>query len=289
MADQNYNTLSQAQVYNADQNRIKLEAEQRKQEQERENTKLREDIQYTLFVSGLRHGRYSELEKINKVDNLGLIFDSVERHTYTKTYSKTSYAVESKSKGSDNVVTEDGKFSFTGRVTDSPYIIDTRNYIDRDTDKEKPIESKRPSKAIDFIRRIADAHLIVTLVTEDTILENYVITSFSADRSTDEGSSVLLTLELEEFRFKNITKTVLAKTADPKKAGKKNSGTKQTAEGGAVDDTAKKKKSPYLGKTRENFESWETSTVGTTDFSGAPGAKIKPTGPGFDPSSILRK
>lgn len=260
--------------------------EKKKEIQKDTNT----EVKYTLFVSGLRNGRYTELEKINQTDNLGIIFDSVERHTYTKSYNKTSYAVESKSKGSDNIVTEDGKVSFTGRITDSPTIIDPRNYVDKDTDKDKPIEAKRPGKALDFLISIADTHQTVTLVMEDNILTNYAITSLTWDRSVEEGAAALVSVELEEFRFKGITKTTLGRTTDPKKGGKKNSGTKQTATGGAVDDDNKKvKKTPYLGKTIPQFEQWETNTVGTTDFSGKAGAKIVPTGGSFDPTSILRK
>ena len=282
--------LSPSQQAAAEKSKQQSKAADDRKTTEVDNTKSREDIQYTLFVSGLRNGRASELESKNSTDNLALIFDSVERHSYNKSYNKTSYSVESKSKASDNVVTQDGKFSFTGRVTDSPYILDRRNFIDKDTDKDKPLKSKRPGKAIDFIRSIADAHMIVTLVTEDDILENYVITDFTAERTVDEGAGITISLSLEEFRFKNVSKTVLARTTDPKKAGKKNSGTKQTADGGAADDAAKKKKSPYLGPSQGRYERTETAIIGTTDYdSGRPGAQIKPSGPTFDPGSLLRK
>lgn len=265
-----------------------------KSEQERVKA-LNKDglVEYTIFVSGLRHGgRASELEDKNQTDNLAIIFDSVERHNYTKSYTKTSYAVESKSKASDNVVAQDGKVSFTGRITDSPMVIDQRNYIDKDTNKDKPLEAKRPAKAMEFLTTLADARQTVTLVMEDNILSNYVITELAFERSTDEGAALVVNISLEEFRFKAITKTVLARTTDPKKkgSGSKNSGTKQTAEGGAADDAAKKKKSPYLGKTQKTAEYFETQAIGTTDFeNGTPGAQIKPSGPTFDPGSILRK
>lgn len=250
------------------------------------NAKARQDIQYTMFVSGLRRGRLNEFESKNQTDDLAILFDSVTNHSYTKDYNKSSYAVESKAKASDHVTTQDGKFSFTGVVTDSPYLIDPRNMIDRDTNKDNPMEARRPSKAIDILELIADSHQLVTLVTEDNILTNYVITNFQVDRSSETGSSITVQISLEEFRFKNANLTVLAqaKSADPKKAKNANSGNKQTAEGGAVDDSDKQKRqTPYIGKNAATKERWENQMVGTTDFSGKPGAKLP-----FDPNSLKR-
>ncbi|QPI18070.1 hypothetical protein POP15_022 [Pectobacterium phage POP15] len=249
------------------------------------NAKAREDIQYTMFVSGLRRGRLNEFEKKNQVDDLAILFDAVTQHSYTKEYNKSSYAVESKARASDHVTTKDGKFTFTAVITDSPYLIDQRNIIDRDTDKDNPAQARRPSKAVEILETVADSHQLVTLVTEDNILTNYVITSFQADRSNETGSSISVQVTLEEFRFKMANKTVMARTADPKKAGNANSGTKQTAEGGAVDDSAKaKRQTPYIGKNAAAKERLENAAVGTTDFSGKPGAKLP-----FDPNSLLRK
>lgn len=250
-----------------------------------DNAKSRDDIQYTMFVSGLKRGRMSELENKNQTDDLAIIFDAVINHNYTKDYNKSSYAVESKARASDHVTTQDGKFTFSAKITDSPHSIDQRNYLDRDTDKDNPVASRRPAKAVEILQRVADSHQLITLVTEDNILTNYVITNFSFNRSTEEGSAIAVDLTLEEFRFKSISKTVLAKTVDAKKAGPANSGTKQTAEGGAVDDAAKgKRKSPYLSKKAETVESWETAVIGTEDFSGAPGKKFE-----FDPNNLKRK
>lgn len=249
------------------------------------NAKAREDIQYTMFVSGLRRGRLNEFESKNQTDDLAILFDSVTNHSYTKDYNKSSYAVESKAKASDHVTTQDGKFTFSGTVTDSPYLIDARNMIDRDTDKENPMLARRPAKAIEILELIADSHQLVTLVTEDNILSNYVITSFQVDRSSEAGSSINVQVTLEEFRFKMVNKTVMARTSDPKKAKNANTGTKQTAEDGAVDDSAKQKRqTPYIGKNAETKERWENAAIGTTDFSGKPGAKLP-----FDPSDLMRK
>lgn len=246
--------------------------------------KSKEYVQYTMFVSGLRRGRMSELESKNQTDDLAILFDSVTQHSYTKEYNKSSYAVESKARASDHVTTKDGKLSFSAVITDSPYMIDDRNVFDRDTDKDNPMLSQRPSKALQLLEEIADSHQLITLVTEDNILTNYVITSLQADRSAETGSSISVQLTLEEFRFKNANKTVMARTADPKKAGNANSGTKQTATDGAADESAKQKRqTPYVGKNAATKEQWENAAIGTTDFSGKPGAKLP-----FDPNSLKR-
>lgn len=242
------------------------------------------ELQYTLFASGLRHGRQAEFESKNQTNDLAILFDSVTQHSYGKDYNKSSYAVESKSRASDHVTTQDGKFSFSATITDSPYLIDPRNYIDRDTDKENPILARRPAKALEILQMIADSHQLVTLVTEDNILTNYVITNFSVDRSGETGSSIGVSVTLAEFRFKNVSRTVLARTADPKKAGPANSGTKQTAKDGAADENAKaKRKTPYIGKNAETKEQWEYNVAGTTDFSGKAGQTLP-----FDPGSLKR-
>lgn len=281
----NNNSISPAQQAQADKRARDAAAAKRKQDTEVSNAKSREDIQYTMFVSGLRRGRLNEFESKNRTDDLAILFDSVTTHTYTKDYNKSSYAVESKAKASDHVTTQDGKFTFSGTVTDSPYLIDPRNMIDRDTDKENPMLARRPAKAIEILELIADSHQLVTLVTEDNILSNYVITSFRVDRSSEIGSSINVQVTLEEFRFKMVNKTVMARTSDPKKAKNANTGTKQTAEDGAVDDSAKQKRqTPYIGKNAETKERWENAAIGTTDFSGKPGAKLP-----FDPSDLMRK
>lgn len=280
----NNNFISPAQQAQADKRARDAAAAKRKQDTEVSNAKSREDIQYTMFVSGLRRGRLNEFESKNQTDDLAILFDSVTNHTYTKDYNKSSYAVESKAKASDHVTTQDGKFTFSGTVTDSPYFIDQRNMIDRDTDKDNPMLARRPAKAIEILELIADSHQLVTLVTEDNILTNYVITNFQVDRNDQTGSSIGVQVTLEEFRFKNANKTVLARTADPKKAGNANSGTKQTAEGGAVDDSAKQKRqTPYISKKAASREQFEYNAIGTTDFSGKPGLKLP-----FDPNSLKR-
>lgn len=279
-------TFSPEQIAAIDKAYQEGQAEEARKRQTVENTRLRGDVQYTLFASGINTGRASLLEGKNQTDDIAILFDVVTRHTYTKDYNKTSYSVESKAKASDHVVTQDGKFSFSAIITDSPLIINERNFIDADTDKDAPLQSKRPAKAVEILRQIADGHQLVTLVTEEDILVNYVITNFTVTRETSQGGSVAIDISLEEFRFKNISKTVLGRTtADPKKAKNVNSGTKQTAENGAVSDNAQgKRKTPYLSKNAASKERIENALTGTTDFSGEAGKKYE-----FDPASLRRQ
>lgn len=281
-------TPSQQEKINADLERSRRAEESYKAQVD--NLKTREDVQYTLFASGIRHGRGSELEDKNTSDNIAILFDSVNNHTITRSYNKTSYAVESKAKASDHVVTQDGKFSFSGIITDSPYTVDSRNFIDLDTDPDRPMDAKRPAKALEILRAIADAHQLVTLVTEDDILTGYVITNLTFDRNSENGASLGVSLDLEEFRFKHISKTILARGSDPKKAGNANKGAKQTADDGKVSDDAQgKRPSPYLGKNKEKLhEAWERQMAGTEDFGGKAGTKLSPTEK-FDPASLARK
>lgn len=283
MATTNTYVPSVSQQDRIQQRNATSQAVQDRKNQTVQNAKNREDIQYTLFASGLRNGRMSEFESKNVTDDLAIVFDSVVQHSYTKDYNKTSYAVESKATASDHVVTQDGKFTFSAKVTDSPMEVDVRNYLDRDTNKDNPKSSRRPAKALEILETIADSKQLVTLVTEDNILTNYVITSLSFDRSAETGASIDIKISLEEFRFRAVNKVIMAR-ADPKKAGNANSGNKQTASGGDVDDANKnKRKTPYLSKNAPTWERWENANAGTTDFSGPAGSTYE-----FDPNNLKR-
>ena len=190
-------------------------------------------IKYTLFASGLNYGgRNIELKDKNYTDDLAIIFDVVEEHSYTRTVDKTSYAVEDRVKFSDHGVIEDGKFSFSARVSSSPLSIIQFNYIDKDTDNQNPAASKRPEKALEVLERLIDQRQIVTLVTEDRILDNYILTSMEASRSNSDGAALVFQLEFTEFRTFTLGKTVLATIyTDPKKSGK-------TKQKGAVQSSA---------------------------------------------------
>lgn len=214
------------------------------------------DVKYTLFASGLNYGgRNIELKDKNYTTDVAIIFDVVENHTYTRTVDKTSFAVEKKVKYSDHAVIEDGKFSFSARINSSPVYIIQNNYIDKDTDPQNPVASKRPEKALEVLERLIDDRQLVSLVTEDRILENYILTSLTTTRSSDEGSAVVFELEFEEFRTFILGKTVLATVySDPKKTDKtKQKGSVQSsATDSEIEVTARRTK--FQGKLKGSWE-----------------------------------
>lgn len=178
-----------------------------------------ESKKYTLFASGLNHGgRSVELKNKNTSSDIAIIFDVVENHTYTRGVNKTQYATENKVNFSDHAVIEDGKFTFTARVNSSPMYLIQNNYIDKDTDPNNPMQSKRPQKTLEALIQMIDTREIITLVTEDIILENYICTNMTATRDTTEGDSLEFQLEFEEFRTFTLGKTVMTNYTDPKKA-----------------------------------------------------------------------
>ncbi|QGZ16304.1 hypothetical protein Hena1_01540 [Erwinia phage Hena1] len=188
--------------------------------------KTANSVTYTLFASGINHGgRDVELKNKNTSTDLAIVFDVVDSHTYSRTISKTQFATEDKVSFSDHAVIEDGKFSFNARVNSSPMYLIKNNLIDKDTDTSNPVQSKRPQKALDALREIIDKRQVVTLVTEDIILENYICTSMSAERSSEEGAALVFNLEFTEFRTFTLGKTVLASNfGDAKKSGNKQKG-----------------------------------------------------------------
>lgn len=184
------------------------------------------DVSYTLFASGFDHGgRSVDYDNKNTTTDLVIIFDVVDTHTYSRSVNKTQYATENKVTFSDHAVIEDGKFSFSARITSSPQFIMQKNYIDKDTDTQNPVASKRPEKALNILNELIDKRSLVTLITEDIILENYICTSLSAERSTEEGAALVFQLEFTEFRTFVLGKTVLASNfSDAKKSAKKQKG-----------------------------------------------------------------
>lgn len=184
-----------------------------------------EEKTYTLFASGLNHGgRDVELKNKNTSTDIAIIFDVVENHSYTRTIDKTQYAAENKVKYSDHAVIEDGKFSFTARVNSSPMYLIQNNYIDKDTDPNNPIQSKRPQKALEVLVQMIEDRELVTLVVEDMILENYICTSMTAARDNAEGDALAFDLEFTEFRTFTLGKTVMTNYTDPKKSSNKQKG-----------------------------------------------------------------
>lgn len=215
------------------------------------------EVQYTLFASGLTYGgRDVELKNKNYTDNIAILFDVVDQHQYTRAVDKTSYAVETKVKFSDHGVIEDGKFSFSARINTSPVRIIPNNFIDKDTDKDNPVASKRPEKALEVLERLIEERQLVTLVTEDKIIENYILTSMTAQRSNDEGAALVFDLEFTEFRTFILGKTALATVySDPKKSGgktKQKGSVQSSATDNEVEVTARRTK--FAGK---NADGWQ--------------------------------
>lgn len=215
------------------------------------------EVQYTLFASGLNYGgRNVELKDKNYTNDLAIIFDVVEQHTYTRTVDKTSYAVEEKVKFSDHGVIEDGKFSFSARVNSSPVYLIENNYLDKDTDDQNPVASRRPEKALEILEKLITDRQIVTLVTEDKIIENYILTSMEAARSNSDGAALVFQLEFTEFRTFTLGKTALATVySDPKKSGgkTKQKGSQQSsATDNEVEVTARRTK--FAGPNKDGWQ-----------------------------------
>lgn len=251
-------------------------------------------VEYTLFVSGVRHGgRNTLLEGKNLSDDVAILFDVVDTHTFTQKVTKTSYSIESKSKASDHAEVEDGVFSFSARIGDTIQGINQFNFIDKDTDPNNPMGSKRPMRSLDILLEIARQRIMSTLVTEDQILTNYIITNIEASRNTDGGAGIIYNIEMQEFRLVDVGRTVLANVkADPRKAKNSQKGAKQTADGGEVDNELKGIKSPYGGRPRgfyEGVEYWEEDFLGVKQIDPIERADqtIRPDGK-FNPNSLMR-
>lgn len=189
------------------------------------------DIKYTMFVSGLNYGgRNTEMKGKNFTNDLAIIFDQIESYGFKQSVDKSDFAVEDRVTISDHAVVKDGVFSFTGRVNTSPHIIYEQNYIDRNTNSKNPASSMRPAAALDVLTEIVSKRQLVTLVTEEKMLENYIITSLSANKSVGEGAALVFDVELTEFRTFYLNKVVNATVySNPKKVGK-------TQQKGAVND-----------------------------------------------------
>ncbi|EMV5396194.1 hypothetical protein AACM06_004466 [Escherichia coli] len=187
--------------------------------------KAQADAQFTMIISGLNgHGQDYRLQEFNYTDNICLIFDCITDYEVTRDIEKTDFAVEDGVTISDHAVIKDTKISFTARVTTSPQMYRKANYIDRNTDPEAPRESGRMASALAAVNECIDKRQLVTLVTEEDVYENFIITSMKASRKNAEGEAILFDITLQEFRtFK--TKMVEATIfSDPKKSPPKNKG-----------------------------------------------------------------
>lgn len=230
-------------------------------EKAEEAEKQTEDVKYTLFVSGLNYGgRNIEMKGKNFTNDIAIIFDQIENYTFDRSIDKSQFAVEDRVMISDHAVIKDGVFSFTGRVNTSPHIIYEQNYIDRNTDPERPADSARPEAALQAMGEVIKRRQLVTLVTEEAVLENYIVTKCSAKKSTGEGAALVFDVELTEFRTFVLNKMVNATVyTNPKKIDK-------SKQRGAVNDCTKdsnvgnstKNNGPYADTTYTNAaERWK--------------------------------
>lgn len=215
------------------------------------------DVKYTMFVSGLNYGgRNIELKGKNFTSDIAIIFDQIENYTFDRSIDKSQFAVEDRVMISDHAVIKDGVFSFTGRVNTSPHIIYEQNYIDRNTDPERPADSARPEAALQAMGEVIKRRQLVTLVTEEAILENYIVTKCSAKKSTGEGAALVFDVELTEFRTFVLNKMVNATVyTNPKKVGK-------TQQKGAVNDC---KNGSNVGNKRDTGAFADTASTNAAE------------------------
>lgn len=192
-----------------------------KTEKARNIEKKSDSVQYTMFVSGLRHGgRDIELKGKNHTNDLVFLFDAVTEYSLSREQQKTEFAVEDGTVKSDHVTIKDKVVKFTARITSAPQQIYEQNYIDRNTDPDNPAASGRPAAALQALNEIIDKRQLVTLVTEEEIYENMCLTSMEANRSADDGDCLSFNFTFTEFRTFQI-KTVEADVyTDPKKIKK---------------------------------------------------------------------
>lgn len=198
------------------------------------NVEKRSDsVQYTMIVSGLRHGgRDIELKGKNHTDDLVFLFDAVTEYSLSREQQKTEFAVEDGTTKSDHVIIKDKVLKFRARITSAPQQIYEQNYIDRNTDPDNPAASGRPTAALQALNEIIDKRQLVTLITEEDIYENMCLTNMEASRSTDDGDCLSFDFTFTEFRDFQIRTVKADVYTDPKKI-------KKSRQNGVVTDKTK--------------------------------------------------
>lgn len=196
-----------------------------------------------MFIGGLQYGtpqsdRDSKLANLSQ-DTIAIIFDSIDSYNITLPNEKTSYPIESRSAVTDHVYSPDGKFSFTGRVTSSPYLIRSQNEWDKNTDKNNPKGTNRFKSAYDVLLAARNAKQKITLEFEEGVLDSYVITNVIIVRDSPL-EQLVVSVDLEEMRTVTVGKTVLAlNVGDGLKndsAGNKNKGAVSTDPNGKAQE-----------------------------------------------------
>lgn len=212
------------------------------------NVEKRSDsVQYTMIVSGLRHGgRDIELKGKNHTDNLVFLFDAVTDYSLSREQQKTEFAVEDGTTKSDHVVIKDKVLKFTARITSAPQQIYEQNYIDRNTDPDNPAASGRPAAALEALNEIIDKRQLVILVTEEDIYEDMCLTNMEVNRSADDGDCLTFNFTFTEFRTFQIRTVEADVYTDPKKL-------KKSKQKGVVTDKTKDSNVTSSSKPRVTY------------------------------------
>lgn len=200
--------------------------------------------EFTVIVGGTNQNA-NKLSDFNLTDNLAIFFDSVENYTYSLPVEKSDFAVETGATISDHATMKDRTISFTGRVTSAPLLSQVRenSYIDRNLDRDNPVESRRPAAAVQALEEIRNKRVLCDLLTEDAgLLEGFIMTKCDIKREASQGDCIVIDCEFTEFRTFQIRTVEANITTDPKKVKKsKNKGIAQDAtKGSNVEDNAGK-------------------------------------------------
>lgn len=224
---------------------------------------------FTVIVGGTNQNA-NKLSDFNLTDNLAIFFDSVENYTYSLPVEKSDFAVETGATISDHATMKDRTISFTGRVTSAPLLSQVRenSYIDRNLDRDNPVESRRPAAAVAALEEIRNNRVLCDLLTEDAgLLEGFIMTKCDIKREASQGDCIVIDCEFTEFRTFQIRTVEANITTDPKKVTKsKNKGIAQDAtQQSNVGDSAGKEPK---GRKVSAFERGERSMTDGKDYSG---------------------
>lgn len=227
------------------------------------------DPAFTVIVGGTNQNA-NLLSDFNLTDNLAIFFDSVENYTYSLPVEKSDFAVETGVTISDHATMKDRTISFTGRVTSAPLLSQVRenSYIDRNLDRDNPVQSRRPAAAVQALEEIRNKRVLCDLLTEDAgLLEGFIMTKCDIKREASQGDCIVIDCEFTEFRTFQIRTVEANVMTDPKKVKKsKNKGIAQDAtKGSNVGDSAGKE--PKERKVSA-FERGERSMTDGKDYSG---------------------
>lgn len=202
---------------------------------------------FTVIVGGTNQNA-DKLSGFNLTDNLAIFFDSVENYTYSLPVEKSDFAVETGVTISDHATLKDRTISFTGRVTSSPLLSQVRknSYIDRNLDRDNPMQSMRPAAAVQALEEIRKNRVLCDLITEDAgLLEGFIMTKCDIKRDASQGDCIVIDCEFTEFRTFTIRTVEASVTADPKRV------TKSKNKGIAQDATKKSNVGDSAGKGRK--------------------------------------